>query len=82
MTTFYDLWDVESGNSLGTYGTEGEALAVVRILIDAYGPAYAEALDLGWLDNQGNGESIATGTALLERLGGPAAEQHAEVRAG
>jgi hypothetical protein len=60
----YDLWDVESGNSLGTYESEDEALAVVRTLIAHFGPRYADVLDLGSEDDHGNARLIASGAAL------------------
>ena len=68
MDPFYTLWDVETGNSLGTYDTEDEALAVVAVLIEANGEAYADALSLGRDDPKGTAESIAIGDALRERV--------------
>lgn len=67
MTSFYGVWDVETGNSLGTYATEEEALAVVRELLHLNGGDYAEALDLGHRDANGVWMAIATGAALAER---------------
>lgn len=60
----YDLWDVEAGNLVGTFDTEGEALGLVRDLLDANGSDYADALDLGCVDEQGAFRTIATGAAL------------------
>ena len=57
MQPYDDFWDVDSGNSPGTYDTEAEALEVVRILIEGYGPDDAAALDLGYSDDQGNDEA-------------------------
>ncbi len=74
MEPYYDLWDVDTGNSLGTYETEAEALAVVRVLVDAYGLDYANDLDLGYSDEHGEVRSLATGSALLDRVRATAAE--------
>lgn len=68
MEAYYDLWDVDTGNSLGTYDTEAEALRIARLLIEAYGTDYAEMLDLGYSDEQGEGRSIASGAMLLDRI--------------
>ncbi len=67
MIPFYSLWDVDSGNSLGTYATEEDALAVVRELLRFNGAAYADVLDLGHRDAAGGWEAIATGQLLVER---------------
>jgi hypothetical protein len=64
---FFSLWDVGSGNSLGTYPTKEEALAVVRDLLHLNGVGYAEALDFGRRDANGGWTAIATGVALAAR---------------
>ena len=65
----YDLWDIETGNMIGTFDSEAAALRVVAELLGTNGVGYAEALDLGRLDRQGNPiGTIATGQALVERL--------------
>jgi hypothetical protein len=43
----YQLWDTETGNLVGDYRTESEALAVVRRALRLRGPAAVEALSLG-----------------------------------
>ncbi|MCC6792143.1 MAG: hypothetical protein IT336_10670 [Thermomicrobiales bacterium] len=65
---YYALWDIESGNSLGTYDSEPEVLSLVHSLIDANGPQYAAALDLSTEDGEGNATHLATGDALLTLL--------------
>lgn len=65
---FYALWDLESGNALGTYESQPEALAIVRQLIRANGTEYAHALDLSTEDSAGNAAHVATGDALLMLL--------------
>ena len=71
MDGTFDLWDIESGNMIGTFESESEALAIVRDLVAANGTGYAEALDLGWIDSSGHSRSIATGSALLARAHAP-----------
>jgi hypothetical protein len=66
MKAFWSLWDVETGNSLGTYDTEDDALAVVRALLVANGDGYAEALDLGRRSTRGEWEAVAGGSRLAE----------------
>ncbi len=66
MSNYYDLWDLDTGTSLGTYETEAAALTVTRELITAIGPHYAEVLDLGHQDAEGGWTSIASGADLLE----------------
>lgn len=65
---YYALWDLESGNSLGTYESAPEVLSLIRELIDANGSAYADALDLSTEDAAGNTTHVATGRALLDLL--------------
>ena len=64
MRPFYSLWDIETGNSLGTYETEEEVLTVVRELLLANGPGFADALDLGYHDRIGRERTVATGPEL------------------
>ncbi|MSQ27091.1 MAG: hypothetical protein EXR51_03000 [Dehalococcoidia bacterium] len=68
---FYELWDLQSRNLIGTYSTEAEALAVVSSVVALSGGPYAEDLALGWADDQDEtpGGQIATGAALIERAG-------------
>lgn len=64
----YDLWDVETGNYLGRYGTEAEALSVVEVLVREFGPEYAAALNLGAEDEAGRFGEPLSGAELLERI--------------
>ena len=64
---FYELIDVDSGNLIGTYDSEAEALAIVRRAVRENGTAYADSLALGRSDEEGEGELIAEGAELLER---------------
>jgi hypothetical protein len=67
--SFYSLWDVDTGNSLGTYDTREEALAVARALIEANGSSYADDLDLSVEDVGGDIRHVASGEALLLMVG-------------
>ncbi len=64
MATYYDLWDVESGNCIGTFDTQDEALAIVAVLLDANGNDYADDLDLGYTHGD-QFQPIATGAPLV-----------------
>jgi len=64
---FYELIDVETANVIRTYETEADALAEVRALLRANGPAYAEALALGCEDKRGSGRLISERADLAER---------------
>lgn len=64
----YDLWDVESGNIVNTFETEREALSVVRTLLDLNGPAYVQALSLGYEDDDGSMRIVAEGDHLASML--------------
>ena len=63
----YELWDVETGNCLGWFTAEDEALAFVRSLLDRYGTNYADALELGTEDAQGNFLGSSSGASLIAR---------------
>jgi hypothetical protein len=64
MTAYFDLWDTDSGNCLGSFATQDEALAIVAALLDANGDRYADDLDLGHVDEEDRFRRIATGSAL------------------
>ena len=64
---FYALWDLESGNALGDFDSEAEALAVVRDLLDANEADYAEMLSLGCTHDDGTFVLIANGIDLAAR---------------
>ena len=66
MTPYYTLWDVDVANSLGTYGSTDEALAIVHKLILANGPEYADVLELGYEDGGEEGRLVASGSKLRE----------------
>lgn len=61
---YYELWDLETGNMIGDFDTEAAALAMVRELLAANTPDYAEALALGRTGDDGETQLIAEGGAL------------------
>jgi hypothetical protein len=63
----FDLWDVETGNMIGTFEREEDALSVVRDLLSLNGEAYADALDLGWVETDGHSRTVAAGQDLARR---------------
>jgi len=67
MTPFYTLWDLEAGNSLGTYETEDEVFAVVHELIRANGDDYAGVLEIGHQGEDGAWRAIPTGKEIAAR---------------
>ena len=60
----YQLWDLVSGNLLGVYPTEAEALAWVRQYLDDEGAEYVQDLALDGPDAQGQRHMIAKGEEL------------------
>ena len=64
---FYEVWDQRSGNLLGSYGSEWEALALVRDLAAASAPTDSLALVWGDEDDEERGSQIAEGQGLLAR---------------
>ncbi len=66
----YELWDVETGNQIGHYPTEEDALDTVRDTISRYGRHSDEVTSLGLLGRDPEligGGLIAEGTALVDR---------------
>lgn len=61
----FELIDTVSGNIVGLFDTIEEALASVRATLRRYGPPAVIGLGLGTVDDEGDGEPIATGTALI-----------------
>jgi hypothetical protein len=72
---WYELWDRETGNLVGSYRTEAEALAAVREEIRAYGRESEAVTSLGLLRRKPRrghlipkgGGLVAEGAALVER---------------
>jgi hypothetical protein len=67
MARLYELWDGETGNLIGAYASEQEALAAVSDAVHRYGPAAATTLALVVEDERGEGGLMASGASLIER---------------
>ena len=68
----WELWDTETGNLVGDYDTEAEALAVVRAALARHGPDAAAWLALGVEhDDEGGDDAVLPpvlrGTELVAR---------------
>ena len=61
----YELWDVATGNCIGRFGSEIDALARVRTLLDHFGPGYADDLELGVEDESATFLGSRTGALLV-----------------
>ena len=66
MNAWYELWDVDAGNMIGTFASEAEALAEVCDLLTVNGRSYASDLALARRRSDG-GEPIAEGDELARR---------------
>jgi len=64
----FELWDLDSGNLMGSFSSESEALELLRNAIEAYGVSYVGSVALGRRDAEGKVESIAEGSALAGRV--------------
>ena len=71
MTTPYELWDTESGNCLGAYDTEEEALLDFAHSLEVAGPAAMVTVALGG----GDLERAIEGPRLLHRASAAAARR-------
>jgi hypothetical protein len=67
MMATYELWEMRSGNLVGSWSAENEALAIVRDALDRHGDELATSLSLLVEDSQGETTVVAEGSALLER---------------
>ena len=64
---FYELWDLDSGNMIGDFDTEAEALAVVRSLLEVNANSFADLLSLGCTDDDGSFRIVSQGRPLAAR---------------
>jgi hypothetical protein len=65
MTTYFDLWDIDTGTSLGTYNTLAEVVSIALELSRANGSAYADDLEIGYRDDMGTRRVLLDGKRLL-----------------
>jgi len=63
----YEIWDRESGNQIGEYGSEAHALDAVRRLADQLGPTSVGSLVLAVYSQAGEPVALAHGEELLRR---------------
>jgi hypothetical protein len=68
----WELWDTDSGNMVGDYDTEADALVIVRDAVRRHGPAVAATLALGaeYDDEAGSDDelpSVLSGGELIAR---------------
>ena len=64
----YTLWDTRSGNCIGEFEHEDDALSLVGEIAKDNGPDVADTLELFAIDDQGALQPLARGRALLERV--------------
>ena len=77
----YELWNTRTGNAIGEFSTEAEALAAVREAVGRNGRGYADLLFLG-ATSRGRSKPVAQGQTLAERaLAADSADQRMPVGA-
>jgi hypothetical protein len=65
----YELWDLDSGNLIGDFDDRAEALAHVREIVKADGPAAVDQLALQYVYDEGRStDTVAEGKALLDLI--------------
>lgn len=69
MATF-ELWNADSGNLLGTFTTEAEALTAVYDAVRRNGESYGDCLALGRESSSGRSKIVASGRDLVLRAAG------------
>jgi hypothetical protein len=74
MNTTFELWDIDSGNVVGSFSTEEDALEVVATLLQSYGRDYARQLALGRRDGIAPLQIVSAGEELLGAEGRDAPE--------
>jgi hypothetical protein len=67
MSAFYELWDLDSGNMIGDFGSEAEALAVVHDLLSVNTTSFVDMLSLGYTSEDGAFRIVAQGRPLAVR---------------
>lgn len=68
MQTWYELWDSESANLVGTFDSEEQALAVVKHSVVSFGPESIRSLVLTSENDQDpDAQVIGSGDDLIRR---------------
>jgi hypothetical protein len=63
----FELWETSTGNLIGSYAAEQEALELIRGAIEAHGDAYVHSIALGYAGTDGRSRILAQGKGLVER---------------
>ncbi len=63
----FELWEMSTGNAIGDYDAEADALAVVRDTAEAYGREAIQSFALVRVNRRGRATTVATGDALADR---------------
>jgi hypothetical protein len=64
----YEIWDVETGNCVGSFNDESAALKWVQALLDRFGTDYADSLVVGVENQRGEDAGSWSGEELRARL--------------
>ncbi|HYI15851.1 MAG TPA: hypothetical protein VEX37_10705 [Thermomicrobiales bacterium] len=67
MEVRYEIWDTETGNLIGEFSTEEEALLLVRHAVDDWGAHAAASLVMGYGQNNEVASQLIEGEALIQR---------------
>lgn len=65
--TYYDIWNLATGNAVAEYDTEAEALELIRWTVETYGRNDASSWALTEIDEDGEERPVAEGDALIDR---------------
>ncbi|HZO24826.1 MAG TPA: hypothetical protein VFH48_02405 [Chloroflexota bacterium] len=55
MTTTYEVWDMESANQIGSFGSESDARAFLRDMLRLNGAAAVKALSVAAIEHDQSG---------------------------
>lgn len=66
----YELWAADTGNIVGSYPSEDEALAIVRGYVRENGTAVVASWVLAYENAGGETRQIAAGVGLVDRANG------------
>lgn len=66
MMATYELWDMRTGNLVGSWGTQADALSVIRRAVARQGAEAIGTLSLLCEDATGNTTLVAEGATLVE----------------
>jgi hypothetical protein len=64
----YEIWDMQTGNLVASFGLEADALTLVRDAVETHGEPYARNLALVREDDDGTTATVAASDQLLKRV--------------